>query len=359
MLKKIPLLLDKPLNSSDADQFGHEHYAEALFDLITNQNLRMPYNIVLLGQWGVCKSSIKELCKNKLKSMDNIHCIDFNAWKYSGDSIKRALLRDIYLEIGGSDEKIKDEFSRQITRQVQELCNNRELCDNLKNFIWNWSQIILFNLLLFFAYYKILPNLEIWGDIVSTVSFATVSAIITKSLLDKNNMLIPIFQNITKVDIPSATTEVYESFLKKQIEEYKKEHSNINKIVVFIDDLDRLPTAEEMVDGINAIRTFMDIKINEEIGFIFVVSCCEYKISDALMTGINAFDIEQENYIPEYLLEDERLKKAEIEVKNQVYESVKEKLKKYNIMTTTINKQEDIVKDVYKLLERRKNENYY
>lgn len=284
MLKKIPLLLDKPLNSSDADQFGHEHYAEALFDLITNQNLRMPYNIGLLGQWGVGKSSIKELCKNKLKSMDNIHCIDFNAWKYSGDSIKRALLRDIYLEIGGSDEKIKDEFSRQITRQVQELCNNRELCDNLKNFIWNWSQIILFNLLLFFAYYKILPNLEIWGDIVSTVSFATVSAIITKSLLDKNNMLIPIFQNITKVDIPSATTEVYESFLKKQIEEYKKEHSNINKIVVFIDDLDRLPTAEEMVDGINAIRTFMDIKINEEIGFIFVVSCCEYKISDALMT---------------------------------------------------------------------------
>ena len=152
MLKKIPLLLDKPLNSSDADQFGHEHYAEALFDLITNQNLRMPYNIGLLGQWGVGKSSIKELCKNKLKSMDYIHCIDFNAWKYSGDSIKRALLRDIYLEIGGSDEKIKDEFSRQITRQVQELCNNRELCDNLKNFIWNWSQIILFNLLLFFAY---------------------------------------------------------------------------------------------------------------------------------------------------------------------------------------------------------------
>ena len=56
MLKKIPLLLDKPLNSSDADQFGHEHYAEALFDLITNQNLRMPYNIGLLGQWGVGKS---------------------------------------------------------------------------------------------------------------------------------------------------------------------------------------------------------------------------------------------------------------------------------------------------------------
>mgnify|MGYP004497928135 CR=1 FL=1 len=82
-------------------------------------------------------------------------------------------------------------------------------------------------------------------------------------------------------------------------------------------------------------------------------------ISDALMTGINAFDIEKEDYIPEYLLEDERLKNIEIEIKKQIYDKVKEKLKKYNIINTTINKQEDIVKDVYKLLERRKNANHY
>ena len=50
MLKKIPLLLDKPLNSPDADQFGHEHYADILYDLITNNDLKMPYNIALLGK---------------------------------------------------------------------------------------------------------------------------------------------------------------------------------------------------------------------------------------------------------------------------------------------------------------------
>ena len=82
-------------------------------------------------------------------------------------------------------------------------------------------------------------------------------------------------------------------------------------------------------------------------------------ISDALMTGNNAFDIEQEEYIPDYILEDEKLKDIEIEIKNKVYDNVKEKLKKYNIITTTINKQEEIVKDVYKLLERRKNANKY
>jgi uncharacterized protein (DUF58 family) len=80
-------------------------------------------------------------------------------------------------------------------------------------------------------------------------------------------------------------------------------------------------------------------------------------ISDALMTGYNTYDVEQDNYIPDFLLEDENLKKIEIELKNKLYEDANRKFKKYNIVSTTINKQQDIVKDVYKLLERRKNAN--
>ena len=125
--------------------------------------------------------------------------------------------------------------------------------------------------------------------------------------------------------------------------DYAMKYIKRRMIIFIITDIDGMVSLSE--------QTLKKISLKHDVMIV--------NISDALMTGINAFDIEQENYIPEYLLEDERLKKAEIEVKNQVYESVKEKLKKYNIMTTTINKQEDIVKDVYKLLERRKNANYY
>ena len=125
--------------------------------------------------------------------------------------------------------------------------------------------------------------------------------------------------------------------------DYAMKYIKRRMIIFIITDIDGMVNLSE--------QTLKKISLKHDVMIV--------NISDALMTGINAFDIEQENYIPEYLLEDERLKKAEIEVKNQVYESVKEKLKKYNIMTTTINKQEDIVKDVYKLLERRKNANYY
>ena len=59
------------------------------------------------------------------------------------------------------------------------------------------------------------------------------------------------------------------------------------------------------------------------------------------------------------MLEDEKLTNIEIEIKKQIYEEAEKKLKKYNIITTTIDKQKDIIKNVYKLLERRKNANIY
>lgn len=290
MLKKIPLLLDKPLNSPDADQFGHEHYAEALFDLITNPDLCMPYNIGLLGQWGVGKSSIKELCKKRIDSMENIHCIDFNAWKYGGDCIKRALLKTIYTNIGGRDEEIKDAFSRQITRQILALNNLKEISKNWIFILLNYLQIIISVYCLFFIYNKCLPYLKDFGQACASISFAALAGILIKELLNKNNLLTPIFQNITKVDLPETTAEVYEAFLIKRLKKYKKRNKKIDKIVIFVDDLDRLPTAKEMVDGVNAIKSFMDIKLKSKIGFVFVVSCCEHKISDALITINSAMD---------------------------------------------------------------------
>lgn len=100
------------------------------------------------------------------------------------------------------------------------------------------------------------------------------------------------------------------------------------------------------IDGINKLsdRTLKKFSLKHDVMMV--------NISDALMTGNNTFDIEQENYIPDYILEDEKLKDIEIQIKNQIYKNIKEKLKKYNIIITTINKQKDIVKDVYKLLER-------
>jgi hypothetical protein len=53
-------------------------------------------------------------------------------------------------------------------------------------------------------------------------------------------------------------------------------------------------------------------------------------------------------------LEDAKLKDIELGIKKEVYDTTKEKFKKYKIVTTTVNKQKDVVNDIVKLLERRK-----
>ncbi len=107
------------------------------------------------------------------------------------------------------------------------------------------------------------------------------------------------------------------------------------------------------IDGMNYLsaETLRGLSLLHDVMFV--------NISDALMTGYYTFDIEQEDYIPNYFLEDEKLREIELELKNKIYNETKEKFKKNKIVTTTINKQEDIVNDVLKLLERRKYANIY
>ncbi len=105
------------------------------------------------------------------------------------------------------------------------------------------------------------------------------------------------------------------------------------------------------IDGMSNIteKTLRKLSLLHDVMFI--------NISDALMTGYNAFDVDQDSYIPDYILEDEKLKEIELQIKTKVYNETKERFKKYKIITTTVNHQKDIVKSVLKLLERRKNEN--
>lgn len=107
------------------------------------------------------------------------------------------------------------------------------------------------------------------------------------------------------------------------------------------------------IDGMSNIseNTLKKLSLLHDVMFI--------NISDALMTGYNAFDIDQDSYIPDYILEDEKLKYIELEIKSKIYDETKERFKRYKIVTTTINKQKDIVNDVLKLLERRKHANIY
>lgn len=77
-------------------------------------------------------------------------------------------------------------------------------------------------------------------------------------------------------------------------------------------------------------------------------------ISDAYMFGENGYDLENQSYIPNILVEDEELYALERNIKKELLEKNTEKLKKNKISLTTINSFTEINSKVIELLERHK-----
>ena len=177
-------------------------------------------------------------------------------------------------------------------------------------------------------------------------------------LVDKNgDSISAIYKSNDKIRLFPFKSGLYN--IEKILTTYEKEIENegnledtINYVLKFIRRKMIIFIITD-IGGMNDIsdETFKKLSLLHDVMFI--------NISDALMTGYNSYDVDQENYIPDYILEDEKLKDIELELKSKIYGETKEKLKKYRITTTTINNQKDVVNDVLKLLERRKNANIY
>lgn len=175
-------------------------------------------------------------------------------------------------------------------------------------------------------------------------------------LVDKHgDSISAIYQGRENVKLFPFKTGIYN--IEKILNSYEKEMDAKNNLENLINYVLRFIRRKMIIfivtdiDGMSNIseETLKRLSLLHDVMFV--------NISDALMTGYNAFDVDQDEYIPDYILEDENLKNIELEIKTEIYEKTKEKFKKYKIITTTINRQKDIVNDVFKLLERRKHAN--
>lgn len=295
--KFMPSLLDREISSAEDDAFGHRHFAKALESLIESPENEPPFSVGLLGKWGTGKSSIKEMYlqslyddrtknkKGKIRS-ERFHTISFNAWRFGGENIKRALLRHVFLALGGEKTRLKDELFHQIQRPGYE---KRDLGDIVKEGIDKWGFSLLqvgivfafiIGILYFIQSVFKLSNEWIIGGVLIFTIVPTI-----KYLSDPKRFLIPRYANITRIELPSSSAEEYEDLLIEQLGNFKKgEGKSCERIVVFVDDLDRL-SPEEMISGLDAVRTFMEIPNNQlpkDLGIVFVISCDEERVADAL-----------------------------------------------------------------------------
>ena len=188
---------------------------------------------------------------------------------------------------------------------------------------------------------------------VALMATGTISYIVDKH----GDSISAIYKTQNNIKIFPFKTGLYN--IEKILNSYEKEISvenNLEKLINYVLKFIRRRMIIFIITDIEGMsniseKTLKRLSVLHDVMFI--------NISDALMTGYNAFDVDEDSYIPDYILEDEKLKDIELQIKTKVYDEIQEKFKKYKIITTTINKQKDIVNDVFKLLERRKNANIH
>ncbi|WP_166487008.1 KAP family P-loop NTPase fold protein [Cupriavidus necator] len=311
----MPSTLDREISRSDQDAFGHRHFAQALRSLIESREHITPFSIGLLGGWGTGKSSIKQLYATELeedeqrsdglKRRQRFHCITFNAWRFGGkdQDIKRALLRHVFLELGGTEENLQDKLFRQIS-EVSQVPKPwlTVMVDQLKAWALPIPALLVVLGTLLLVCYLAFAVFKVESAILRAVIFTCITGTYTYVLKHLKPSVVSTSRPVTRVALPSTTSEQYEDMLLDQIRLYKagkaespegRKGKTCERLIVFVDDLDRL-SADEMVAGLDAVRTFMEIpksRLPDGLGLVFVISCDEAKVADALARGRRNADL--------------------------------------------------------------------
>ena len=261
--EKKYFLKDSELISIDDDRFNQKDVVDNLRLIIENTN--PPYNIALIGKWGIGKSSIVNLLLDKYrKDSDNYIVQEINAWKYEKESLKNVFLKQLWQGISG--EKVKTfETIKKIYRDIinqDETEDDSRFKNMMKTFCKISFGISLVSIVAFIIYKAVQLNgfgdgfwrewfLGYCKNIGKVLIFPLILSFVTVTLSE----FIKRYDKKIEVKIPIETTDHYETFLEDTINK-KIVQNKKKKIVTVIDDLDRL-SIDKIVEALDAIKAFV------------------------------------------------------------------------------------------------------
>lgn len=218
-------LRDTPLKYSEEDCLGLTRYARAL--TVFAEKCETPMTIALQGDWGSGKTSLMNLIRGQLEEKpERYQCIWFNTWQYSQfgleDQLAASLISFFISKIPGNSEK--KARLREVTAKLGRL-----------------ARVI---------------GKEVGGMAGGAMKAAAVLA--GEQAIEK-----------TELD-PAASIAALKEELATLVKELSGENDE-KRIVVFIDDLDRLSPVKA-VELLEAFKLFLDIQ-----GCVFFLAC-DYKV---------------------------------------------------------------------------------
>ncbi len=102
------------------------------------------------------------------------------------------------------------------------------------------------------------------------------------------------------------------------------------------------------INGIDSLKTNLLKQVNQRHDLLVV------NINDNFMTGDDVYDVNNDNYIPDFILNDSKLYNIESQIKNNIIDKNLARLKRNNISMVSISGTKEISYKLIKLLEEHR-----
>lgn len=219
-------------SETSTDFIDYQHYVNAVAQIIDNQEL-LPCSIGIFGDWGSGKSSLMKMVEEKYKTEKDTLIIKFNGWLFEGyEDTKTVLMGSI----------------------IDEIIGKRTLSEKAKK-----SAIKLL---------KKIDILKVSGAAIKYGIGLKTGGLAGLALASSTD----IFSNLQDVDYEKYINDKKgvddkdsDKTTRSNIQEFHKNfeelisETKIDKIIVFIDDLDRCST-ETIIGTLEAIKLFLFTK---------------------------------------------------------------------------------------------------
>lgn len=176
---------DTPINDKTEDEFKRFPFCQRVAQVIASREDSDSLVIGLYGAWGEGKTTAINFIEQELTEKDNIVCVKFNPWQFS------------------NEEQLLMSFFETISNALG--IDLKDFIDKSNDFVNRYVQPVI-------------------NPLINIFDKTKISGIVTQSLI--------------KIIFSPSTLEKYKKKVKKILHEKQK------KLVIFIDDIDRLDKSE-------------------------------------------------------------------------------------------------------------------
>lgn len=250
---------DLPITDSKQEKFGLASYIEALADFI--HECDTPMTIAIQGTWGTGKTSLMNLVGNQLKDKDVY--LEFNTWQYSQFNMSSNLAKSFLTSI---NNKLAEATTIKQTNKDKDgnpIIKDSDLSEDVKKSRDSVRK----------ALFSSFGCLATWLTTAATDGAA--GSTFAKKVDQLFNGIRQAFYPNEGDEAVTAISNLKEMF-KNHVETCLKEAKGKSRVVIFIDDLDRLPP-KNAVELLEVIKLFLDC---ENCVFVLAV---DYSV---VVTGI-------------------------------------------------------------------------